>query len=421
MKRIDFQNLRPGDIILTASRSKTGKAVRFSTRGSVSHAMIYVQQGSIIDSTSDGVQARNLQRELFEDDEDFFAFRLKEALPAQKIAQIVDFARSEIGTRYSKVEAARTVLGGPRSRSRREFCSRLVARAYQSAGVQLVADHDYCSPEDLRKSPLLTELPEITEIVDPDEIAWMEGRPNPIDMTRDAQNFVLNAARCLDANVENLQDVDQLVREHSEHDDAIAQAYRDSGYLDLWKHELQTNPWRYDLEEMRRMQSSSNREALREYCIATISEAYSGGVRFAVNLIYYQQGQETAPRETTKLLINLYETLVQNDQDRREVARAWLLEQYPDDVQQHMERVEPHSDLWFSIVDRVEPKLGMLARIAIKSKQSLEICSSCGDKPFGDYRIANSASAMPGVPSLRLCVDCHAIRLGFGERLELLN
>ncbi|MEE4011288.1 YiiX/YebB-like N1pC/P60 family cysteine hydrolase [Roseibium sp. FZY0029] len=421
MRRIKFQLLKPGDIILTASASKTGKAIRLSTRGSVSHAMICVQQGSIIDSTSDGVQARNLQRELFEDDEEFFAFRLKQELPAHKVAQIVDFARSKIGTRYSKAEAARTVLGGPKPRGRREFCSRLVARAYQSAGIQLVPDHDYCSPEDLHNSPLLIELPDISELVDPDEIAWMEGRPNPIDMTRDAQNFVLDAARRLDASVENLQDIDQLVRKHPEHDGAIAQAYRESGYLDVWKHELQTNPWRYDLKEMRRMQHSFDPETLRTYCINTIKEAYSGGIRYAVNLVYYQQGQAAAPRDTTNLLINLYEILVQNDQDRREVARAWLLEHYPDDVQQHMERVEPHSDLWFSIVDRVEPKLGALARIAIQSEQSLEICSSCGDGPAGDYRIVNSASAMPGVPSLRLCDDCRAIRLSFGEILEPLD
>lgn len=86
-----------------------------------------------------------------------------------------------------------------------------------------------------------------------------------------------------------------------------------------------------------------------------------------------------------------------------------------------MERVEPHSDLWLSIVDRVEPKLGMLARIAIESEQSLEICSSCGDEPVNDYRIANSASAMSGVLSLRFCDDCHAIRLSFGEKLEPLD
>lgn len=119
VKRIKFEALKPGDIILTASGAKLGKAIRLSTRGAVSHAMICVQRGSIIDSTSDGVQVRNLQRELFEDDEEIFVFRLKEELPTHMIAQVVDFVRSEVGTRYSKAEAARSVLRGPRPRNKR--------------------------------------------------------------------------------------------------------------------------------------------------------------------------------------------------------------------------------------------------------------------------------------------------------------
>ncbi|MEE9374832.1 MAG: hypothetical protein V3V04_00700, partial [Rhizobiaceae bacterium] len=303
----------------------------------------------------------------------------------------------------------------------REFCSRLIARAYQSVGVQLVPDYDYCSPEDLRKSPLLIELPDVSESITADEIAWMETQANPIQMTQDAHNEVLSIARQLDASIENFQDLDRLVRERPEYDSIIAKAYRETGYLDLWKHELGTHPWRYNLDAMLSMQNASNLEDLRDYCIETISEAYSGGIRFSVNLIHYKQAQKVAPRETLGQLIALYNTLVQNDQNRREVARTWLLKHYPDEVKRHMERVKPHSELWFSIVDRVEPNLGALARIAIEAEQSKEICSSCGDRPATDYRIANSAEAMPGVPSLRLCDECHSIRLGIGEKLELLD
>jgi hypothetical protein len=49
MQRIDIDRLRPGDIILTANRTKAGKLVRVASRGIVSHAMICVQHGSIID------------------------------------------------------------------------------------------------------------------------------------------------------------------------------------------------------------------------------------------------------------------------------------------------------------------------------------------------------------------------------------
>lgn len=65
MKRIKSEKLQPGDIILTASRTKAGKTVRLATGGDVSHAMICVQHGSIIDSTSHGVQAWNEASRVF--------------------------------------------------------------------------------------------------------------------------------------------------------------------------------------------------------------------------------------------------------------------------------------------------------------------------------------------------------------------
>jgi len=420
MKRIRYYNLKPGDIILTASPTKTGKAIQLATQGKVSHAIICVQYSSIIDSTSEGVQARNLQREFFEDADQIFAFRMKDKQPDHVIAKIVDFARSEIGTRYSTSEAIRTALGGGKPRNKREFCSRLVARAYHSAGIQLVPNKDYCSPEDLRVCPLLLELEEIWETVSDDEVTRMESLPNPLAATRDAQNAVLNAARELDQTVESFQDLDQLVRGHPEWDSLIAQAYRDSGYLEIWKHEVRAYPWRYDLDAMNDVQTPSNLEELRSYCIATIREAYSGGARYSANLVHYQVAQEAEPRETLELLIDLYKTLVHYDSRRRNVAQAWLDQHYPGDVKQHMERIEPHSELWFSMIDRVAPPLGVCARAAIKSRKSIHVCSSCGDEPVNDYRIVNAGEAMHSVPSLRLCDDCCSIRSDLGEKLELL-
>ncbi|WP_260923193.1 hypothetical protein [Novosphingobium sp. 9] len=80
MKRINIDALQPGDIVLTASKSAAGKGIRATTLAVVSHAMICVQHGSVIDSTGDGVQARNLQRELFKPFERVYAFRLREQL-----------------------------------------------------------------------------------------------------------------------------------------------------------------------------------------------------------------------------------------------------------------------------------------------------------------------------------------------------
>jgi len=416
MKRIKSEKLQPGDIILTARQTKAGKTVRLATGGDVSHAMICVQHGSFIDSTSHGVQAWNLQREFFDDEEGVFGFRLRESLSPALMAQAIDFARSQIGAR-STVEAARTVVGGRKPRSPQQFCSRLVARTYASIGIHLVTDKDYCTPEDLRRSPLLEELSDLTETVTNEEFERWQRRANPIQMQHDAQNAVLAVARRLSPHIENFTDVDRLVREHPEFDAVIAQAYRDSGYLDLWKHELRANPWRYSLELMESITDPAMLADLRVACVETIREAYSGGKRFAVNLAYYEVAHSQNPRETLALLIALYETLVRNDHLWRETARAWLLRRHPEDVHRYMERIVPHSDLWFLTVDRVEPRLAAIARMSIEREGSVEVCSSCGDAAR-DYRIANADEAMPGVPSLRLCDDCVAIRRSFGERLE---
>lgn len=408
------ESLQPGDIVLTATSGKVSKVVRRATKGDVSHAMICVQHGSTIDSTDDGVQASNIQRELYGIDDTVCVLRLRERPDEFAMHRVVEFARSEIGTRYSKIEAARTVMGGPRPRSRQMFCSRLVARSYATAGIQLVADPDYCSPDDLRLSPLLFEVPDILEVVTERELAAWEARPDPIAAMQQAQNGILAVARAIDPSVENFNDLDAFVQAHPEHDEVIAAAYRDTGYLEIWRNDFAVNPWHYDVNEMEAATSDRTIAEMREYCIGVIGEFHIGGLRFAVNLAHYERTMGAGPRLTTAQLLHLYRQLVRNDHMRRTVALRWLRHHYPADAKSALQRIVPHSELWFSIIDRVEPRLGALARANIQSAGTDAGCSSCGD-PADDYLIVNGAEAMPGVPSLRLCPDCVAIRSGYGE------
>jgi Permuted papain-like amidase enzyme, YaeF/YiiX, C92 family len=416
MKRVNGDVLKPGDIVLTTSRSKLSKGIRLTTRGIVSHAMICVEHWSVIDSTAAGVHSKNLQREIFEDDEEVSVFRLCVGLDRLQTRQIVNFARSEIATRYSKREAVRSVIAGTKPRNGREFCSRLVARAYSSVGVELVRDSDYCTPEELRRSVMLEEIHGVTETVSQDEMADLRQRPDAIRMMQDSQNAVLTVARSLDKSVENFTDVDRLVRDHPEWDEAIAQAYRDSGFLNLWRHEQRINPWHYDISAMEALTREGTLQDLRAYCIGTVRDEHSGGERFAVNLRHYQDAEKVSGRETLRQLIALYQNLVNSDEARRATARTWLGRHFPADLDEYEARIIPHSDEWFAIVKRVEPNLAAIARISMAREGSREVCSSCGD-PARDYRLANAADAMPGVPSLRLCDDCVAIRRGFGEIL----
>lgn len=415
MKRININTVMPGDILFTARPGKLSSVIRFATGGEVSHAMICVQHGSFIDSTKDGVQARNLQRELFEDDELAFHFRLKAKPDHNVLNQILDFARAEIGSRYSTIEAARAVARLRKPRLKRQFCSRLVARVFKLAGIDLVADADYCSPEDLRRSPLLEELPIAFEPVSSEEIERMSGSPNPLQAMHDAQNAVLDAARSVDPDIENFNDLYEMLIQRPDSDHVVASALESSGYLNLWKVELERHPWRYIpglIDEI-----SAPPIDLIDYFIYTVKEAYTGGARFAVNLVQLQALQQQHPRRSFTLEIALYETLVRNDQNRREVAFDWLQRHHPDLLKQHMEEIEPHTPYWWSVIDRVEPNLGTISRLAVTSAGRNDVCSSCGDHPAHSYRLVNAAETMPGVPSLRLCDDCLEVRGNMGQVL----
>jgi len=322
MKRIKGELLQPGDIVLTADSGKTSKIVRRGSKGEVSHAMICVQHSSIIDSTGIGVQARNIQRELYDEDARIVVLRLRERPSDARLGTVLDFARSEIGTRYSKAEAIRSVAGVRKPRTARQFCSRLVARAYASAGISLVADPDYCTPEEVRLSPMLIELDDMTEDVSEAELAAWAARPNPIAAMQDSQNAVLEAARRLDPTIENFNDLDQMVHAHPEWDAEIARAYRESGHLDLWRSDFAINAWHYDVDQMEAITSAAISEDLRSYCVSTISEFHTGGLRFASNLVHYRERCRTAFRETWVQLLTLYEQLVRNDALRRTAARV---------------------------------------------------------------------------------------------------
>jgi hypothetical protein len=60
-RRLNDALLRPGDIILTTTTAAVSMAIRVATGSDISHAMVCVEDRSVIDATGEGVQARNTQ------------------------------------------------------------------------------------------------------------------------------------------------------------------------------------------------------------------------------------------------------------------------------------------------------------------------------------------------------------------------
>lgn len=414
MKKLDPLVLRPGDIVLTTTRQPVSKAIQFVTASNISHAMIYVESHSVIDATAEGVQSRNTQRIFFDDHCAVFGLRLNRPLSEAELKSVRGYVRSVVGTQYSIWEAAHAPLGGRGVSGRKQFCSRLVAQAYASAGINLVSNPNYCTPEDIRRSALLCELAQVTVAVDAaDEAYWRTIMDLP-QMTRDATNFILSGARRKDPAIQSINDLDHYLMAHPEADDFVHRLYQESGYLDLWCTECEKNPWQYDIRLMRMFDAAGGHVA--DYCRHTLAEEGSNH-RFVVNHAgYVTYAAETALR-TFATLEKLYEILASLHQQRLRVARKWLqannmIGALPAENDRWL---SPNSPEWLEALAVWNPLQAKMSDMVLRMAKNRAACAICGDDPAHDYRLLDQPPA--GVRIFRLCDDCARIRSEAGERL----
>lgn len=418
MKRLREDALQVGDIVLTTTIKLDSKAIRKFTNSDISHAMVYVDSCSVIDATGEGVHARNTQRMFFPEKCAVHALRLRAGLSGVERDVICTFVRGRVGTEYSKREAVATVLGGRDAWSAKQFCSRLVAQAYAAAGITLVPDPNYCSPEDLRNSRLLVEVSEATEPVTDHEVERWESDPDMTEFTRKVTNVLLGGIRKKNKNIQNLNDVDSHLIAHPEDDADYCALLKSSGYLDLWKPEMRKNPWQYDLALLEA--TGWPKSQIEHYCQMVLETAVNGSRRYHLNKAGYLHLYSEYGLEAFRILSSLYEVLADLDIQRFHVAKQWLDAQIP-----HANPVDPyvapHSPEWFAALAAWNPYQATIARAATELSGSLEVCSICGDEPAPIYRFDEGTPPPGSVATLRLCDDCYGVRTGNGERFVLFT
>jgi hypothetical protein len=321
-KRLNEAGLLPGDIILTTAMAATSKTIRVATRSDISHAMLYVEDYSVIDATDEGVHSRNTQRLHFEDECSVYALRLCSGITTAQLEAVLTFVRSHIGTEYSVREAVRTVLGSRSEWSTKQFCSRLIAQAFSSAGIELVSDPNYCSPADLQRSKLLETVLDATVIVKDGEAEFWKPRADIPQLMRDATNALLDGARKSDASIQTLNDLDLYLIHHPEKDTEFSRLLVDSGYLTIWQIEKDKNAWQYDL---RIMQAESG-GGLDDYCRNVLHNEGVGPNRYIVNRGGYRVLSANYGLRYFHLNLELYERLATLHRQRVEVATEWLQE-----------------------------------------------------------------------------------------------
>jgi uncharacterized protein YycO len=273
---IDTNNLKKGDIIFSTSFKIISKTIRFFTKSKYSHVMLYVDNSSIIHADGDGVHAYNLQRLLFDDESHCIVYRLKNTTSKNDIDKIVNYMRLLIGRPYTTFEAMLTKFYQGDLKSKKVFCSRLVAQAYLESNINLVANSDYCSPEDMRKSSLLKEvsLP-LRKLAELEKEIILTTDDKPFIQAEITNKLFTNIVK-LTSN-KNLYDIDTLsnflLSSNNKYNNDILNIIRKSGYLTMWIKELQDNAPLYDkelylsfiVEEQKTIYAKSSIDSLTRY------------------------------------------------------------------------------------------------------------------------------------------------------------
>lgn len=306
----EIDELKIGDIILIRSNSRISEMVRRHTNSQYSHAILYVGVSSMIDSDGYGVQSNNIQRLLVDAEDNGVVLRLREQRTDEEMFAVETFARQKIGTQYSTDEARMAAISTDieAKNTNRQFCIRFVAQAYDNAGIKLVENPDYCTPEDLLNSPLLEIIPNVLRSATEKEIEFAQS-DNPLARQRDIHNSIFQRARELTGrDIQSFEQLGQAVIEMPEIDTELTQFVRQSGYLDLNEEDMEKNPWHYDAKKM--VEHYPNPEQLFDTAMFFATTEEKTRERYILTLNTIQQANKVVPRQYFQMKIELYQKLI---------------------------------------------------------------------------------------------------------------
>lgn len=331
MIKVDISKLTKGDIILSTSTQLQSKFIKFFTSSDISHAMIYVANGSVMDSTGDGVHARNIDKMFYDNSCALYAYRLKNGISDEKMQTVLAYVRSETGSPYATLGAMASVVLPKIKGGEEQFCSRFVARAYEKAGIHLTANPDTCTPADIQASPLLELIPDAVIAVTSADIELLKKEGDTTVDYRAIEVGLLRALRDIRPSIRVLNDMDRALLDEPGLDDIFANIFKESGYLEFWQVDRDRFPWRYDkLEIVKFYNLIENKKELIAFCENTIvSDADGRGdfMHWHQNLRRYENHEQNTRLQTFSLIKNLYINLTSGHKLRVDSAKI-LVEKY---------------------------------------------------------------------------------------------
>lgn len=261
--RLDPSKLKQGDIILT--RNKKGLVswlIRIFTLSPYSHAALYVGNKSYMEAIGCGVHARNIYRETFNYKSDVIILRTNE-YNNQQIGQIIDFIRYRHGMAYSVSDAIKSgisiVFGIKlplKMHFHQTFCSQLVACAFASINGKKFNGRNcmFVRPKDIYKEKSLRHVDDVYEYITEEEVAEAaeEGVIDKQDrivssMMKEIwailkeEHIYIKGVSEIDSGIAQIKDE----AKRNKVDSQINEIIQKSGYLTLWKDDMEKCPENY--------------------------------------------------------------------------------------------------------------------------------------------------------------------------------
>ncbi len=248
--RID--QLRPGDIILERDYTEQSRNICRKMKSEYSHALLYRGNCSVVEADGIVVKITNPQRLLFDNINDVVVLRCP-TISEQQALMICNYATNQFGKEYSTNRYEKLSTGEYKQvYQNRQYCTKLVAKSYEAAGIKIVKNSDLCNPQQILNSELLVRIPDIIKEPTDEELEIVVS-----DSILDRHGFewgvVLENIRnleCVRKHVDcDIQDRDQLfafVERHPEVDDEVSSLLSNSAYFSMWKEYHDSNPWEYD-------------------------------------------------------------------------------------------------------------------------------------------------------------------------------
>ncbi|EGR3456723.1 hypothetical protein DMK83_25635, partial [Vibrio parahaemolyticus] len=307
---IEKSKLQLGDVILTMGEGKSSKLIAKVTGGDFSHAMIYVGNSLVHAIPEGGVYSKNPQRLLFKNANQVKVLRYKGELSNEAINNIAFFARTFIGTVYSMKEAAYSPKyreTTKQSSSTGQYCSKLVAKCYESEGISLVHNSDYCTPEDINQSSFLKPVEGCLRIAKPEEVEYANSYdPNILnqDILYEWLYKAKQTGKDEKANIQTINDVEVFVSSNPDYDEVICSFVENTEYLNNYSADRDINLYRYDADLFYAMNLSDR--AIVDEVNLNIGE-YN---RHHINYLAWKEKNDICPTRFSKLHIQLYKNLL---------------------------------------------------------------------------------------------------------------